>query len=184
MAESIKQDDIDALVSQMQEGNAALADATEAAKEAAAAADEIAAAAQSVAPAAPVAAPAVAPAVAGSAPIEGESGPADVVADMRMEEPAAEAMGGAFSPEVKNILAIEVPVIVQLGRRKMAVGEVMRFAVGAIIEFQKSAEEELELLANNRPIGAGHAVKVGENFGIKITKIGSVKEVIRQLGGV
>ncbi len=83
-----------------------------------------------------------------------------------------------------RLLAIEVPVIVQLGIRRMTIGEVMRLGVGAIVEFSKSAEEEMDLLANNIPIGKGHAVKVGENFGIKVSSIGSVKETIRKLGGV
>jgi flagellar motor switch protein FliN/FliY len=85
--------------------------------------------------------------------------------------------------DLVRLLAIEVPVIVQLGRRRMTVAEVMRFAVGAIIEFSKSADEDLELLANNKAIGKGHAVKVGENFGIKISAISPVKETIRKLGG-
>lgn len=89
----------------------------------------------------------------------------------------------AFSPEVRRLLAIEVPIIVQLGMRRMAVGEVMRFSVGSIIEFHKSSNEELELLANNQSIGRGFAVKVGENFGIKLTSISTVKETIRKLGG-
>ena len=88
------------------------------------------------------------------------------------------------TPEVHRLLAIEVPVIVQLGMRRLTVGEVMRLGVGAIVEFNKSAEEELDLLANNKAIGKGHAVKVGENFGIKISVIGSVKETIRKLGGI
>jgi flagellar motor switch protein FliN/FliY len=87
------------------------------------------------------------------------------------------------TPEVHRLLAIEVPVIVRLGMRRLTVGEVMRLGVGAIIEFNKSAEEELDLLANNKEIGKGHAVKVGENFGIKISGIGTVKETIRKLGG-
>ncbi len=88
----------------------------------------------------------------------------------------------AAPKEVHRLLEIEVPVIVRLGMRRMTVGEVMRLAAGAIIEFGKSAEEELDLLANNKIIGKGHAVKVGENFGIKITGIGTVKETIRKLG--
>jgi flagellar motor switch protein FliN/FliY len=87
-------------------------------------------------------------------------------------------------PDVRCLLAIEVPVIVQLGMRRLSVGEVMRLAVGAIIEFGKSAEEDLDLLVNNKPIGKGYAVKVGENFGIKINRIGSVKETIRKLGAI
>jgi len=88
-----------------------------------------------------------------------------------------------FASEFQRLMAIEVPVIVQLGQRRMTVGEVMRLGVGAIIEFSKSADDELELLANNKPIGRGHAVKVGENFGIKIVAVGSVRETIRKLGG-
>ncbi len=97
-------------------------------------------------------------------------------------EPAAANLPD--SPEVHRLLEIEVPVIVQLGTRRLTVGEVMRLGVGAIVEFNKSAEDELDLLANNKAIGKGHAVKVGENFGIKISAIGSVKETIRKLGGI
>ncbi|HVX87105.1 MAG TPA: FliM/FliN family flagellar motor switch protein [Phycisphaerae bacterium] len=98
-------------------------------------------------------------------------------------DPFAGAMTAPAESDVGRLLAIEVPVIVQLGMRRMTVGEVMRLAVGAIVEFHKPSDEELDLLANNKPIGKGHAVKVGENFGIKITTIGTVKETIRKLGG-
>ena len=68
--------------------------------------------------------------------------------------------------ELRRLLSIEVPVIVQLGVRRMTVGEVMRFSVGAILEFQKNSDDgKLELLAANKPIsGKGFAVKVGEKF--------------------
>lgn len=88
------------------------------------------------------------------------------------------------SSEYRRLLAIDVPVIVRLGQRRMTVGEVMRMSVGAILEFHKPSDEELELLVNNKPVGKGHAVKVGENFGIKITKIGPLRETIRKLGGL
>ncbi len=118
------------------------------------------------------------PAKNGGMPLEGHDGLAGEFA-----APSAVAGGAVPASEVKRLMAIEVPVIVQLGCRRMKVGEVMRLAVGAIVEFSKSAEEELELLVNNKAVGKGQAVKVGENFGIKITGIGSVKEVIRTLGG-
>ena len=41
--------------------------------------------------------------------------------------------------DLKRLLSIEVPVIVQLGQKRMNVAEVMRLGVGAIIEFAKSA---------------------------------------------
>lgn len=84
--------------------------------------------------------------------------------------------------ELKAILKLEVPVIVEIGKREMTVGEVLSLAPGAIIELPKPAEDELELLVNNKTIGTGVAVKVGENFGIKIAFIGPLAERIKALG--
>jgi flagellar motor switch protein FliN/FliY len=84
--------------------------------------------------------------------------------------------------DLTRILRLEVPVIVKLAERKLTLGEVMRLGAGAIIEFSKSSDEPLELLVNNKAIGVGDAVKVGENFGLKITQIGDVREIIRSLG--
>jgi flagellar motor switch protein FliN/FliY len=86
------------------------------------------------------------------------------------------------SNELQRIMRMEVPVIVKLAERKLTLAEVMRLGPGAIIEFSKSSDEPLELLINNKAIGLGDAVKVGENFGLKINQIGDVKEVIRSLG--
>ncbi len=84
--------------------------------------------------------------------------------------------------ELQRILRLEVPVIVKLAERKISVSEVLRLGVGAIIEFSKSSDEPLELLINNKSIAVGQAVKVGENFGLRLTQIGDVKSVIRSMG--
>jgi len=77
---------------------------------------------------------------------------------------------------------MEVPVIVKLAERKLTLSEVMRLGTGAIVEFLKSSEEPLELLVNNKQIAVGEAVKVGENFGLRITQVGDVRQLIRSLG--
>ena len=86
------------------------------------------------------------------------------------------------SGELQRILRLSVPVIVKLAERKLSLSEVLRLGAGAIIEFSKSSEEPLELLINNKMIGVGETVKVGENFGLRITQIGDVKQVIRSMG--
>ena len=96
--------------------------------------------------------------------------------------PAAPAQAPAQS-ELKRILRLEVPVIVKLAERRLMLSEVMRLGTGAIIEFFKSSEEPLELLINNKVIGVGETVKVGENFGLRITQIGDLTHVIKSLGG-
>jgi flagellar motor switch protein FliN/FliY len=85
--------------------------------------------------------------------------------------------------ELARILQLEVPIIVRLAERKLAMFEVMRLGTGSIIEFFKSSEEPLELLVNNRVIGIGETVKCGENFGLRITQIGDVKQIVEALGG-
>lgn len=80
-------------------------------------------------------------------------------------------------------MKLHVPVIVKLAERKLSMSEVMRLGTGAIIEFSKSSEEPLELMVNNKVIAVGQTVKVGENFGLRVTKIGDLREVIRSMGG-
>jgi flagellar motor switch protein FliN len=84
--------------------------------------------------------------------------------------------------EVQRILRLSVPVIVKLAERRLTLAEVLRLGNGSILEFFKSFDEPLELMINNKVIGLGEAVKVGENFGLKITQIGDVKAVIRSMG--
>ena len=83
-----------------------------------------------------------------------------------------------MSMEQTPILELEVPLIVQIASRTMQVREVVELEHGSIIEFPRSADEELEILVNNKPVGRGTAVKVGENFGIRISTIGSLASCI------
>ena len=82
-----------------------------------------------------------------------------------------------MASDLKSILNLEVPVIVQLGERPMSLREVLTLVPGAIVEIPKLADDELDLMINNRRVGVGTAVKVGENFGIKITAIGSPETI-------
>jgi flagellar motor switch protein FliN/FliY len=78
--------------------------------------------------------------------------------------------------DLRTILSLEVPVVVQLATREMSLGEVSAWSMGAILELPKSADEPLELLVNNRLIGRGAAVKVGENFGIALSEVGDLRD--------
>jgi flagellar motor switch protein FliN len=88
-----------------------------------------------------------------------------------------------MAPRVQTILELQVPVIVQIGGRRMSLEDVLALQPGAILELDKHAEDELALLINNKPIGAGQAVKVGENFGLQVTEIGSARQRIEALAG-
>ncbi len=82
-----------------------------------------------------------------------------------------------MSSDIKTIRGLEVPLIVQLGERSMTVAELLALAPGSIIEIPKPADDELDLLINNQRIGVGTAVKVGENFGLRVSAIGSPEAI-------
>jgi len=74
-----------------------------------------------------------------------------------------------------TISRMEVPVIVQLGQRRMSMREVTGLSPGMIIELPMKVEEDLTLMVANKAIGQGSAVKVGENFGVRISFIGDLR---------
>jgi flagellar motor switch protein FliN len=84
--------------------------------------------------------------------------------------------------EIMRILRISVPVIVKLAERNIPTADVMKLSVGSILEFHKSADAPLELMINNKTVGVGLAVKVGENFGIRLSQVGDVRQIIRSMG--
>lgn len=85
--------------------------------------------------------------------------------------------------DVKTILNLAVPVIVLVGRQKLIMDDVLTLCPGAILELNKNADDELDLLINNIKIGQGVAVKVGENFGFSVTQINSKEEIVTAMGG-
>jgi len=87
-----------------------------------------------------------------------------------------------MATDLRTILDLTVPVIVRIGERRVPVEDVLALAPGSILELPKHADEPLDLLINNKPIGVGAAVKVGENFGIRINRIGSTRDRIEAMG--
>jgi flagellar motor switch protein FliN/FliY len=85
-------------------------------------------------------------------------------------------------PELQRILKLHVPVIVRLATRQMPICAIRDLSVGAIIEFEKSVDDPLDLLVNNQLIGRGRCIKVGENFGLQIVEICDCAQRIRSLG--
>lgn len=83
----------------------------------------------------------------------------------------------------EHLTRLEVPVIVELGRRCMKLSEVMNLLPGAIVDLEKDAGCELDLLVNNEIIASGTAVKVGENFGIRVSAVGTTSQRAMEQGG-
>ena len=85
--------------------------------------------------------------------------------------------------DVKTILKLRVPVIVRLAARRMNVQDVLGWGPGSIIEMGKHSDDPLDLMVNNKEIGQGAAVKIGENFGLRVSAIHDAEHRVRALEG-
>lgn len=90
----------------------------------------------------------------------------------------------ATAPTVRidRILKLRVPLIVRLAQRQMRLNTIMKMGPGTILEFERSVDDDLDLMISNCKIGSGVAVKVNESFGLRITRIDGVEKRIDSLG--
>jgi flagellar motor switch protein FliN len=96
--------------------------------------------------------------------------------------PKVDAIGAATPPPVedpwddlsklpghtRSFLKVLVPVSVNLASQKHTIQEIRELVPGAIIKFDKSCDELLDLVVCDQPIAAGEVVKVGDKFGLRI----------------
>lgn len=105
------------------------------------------------------------------------------VVSARASVPSAPAALANAPESWRRLLRLRVPVIVRLASQRMPVADILTLTPGAILEFDTPVDQELTLLVNNKPIGTGEAVKVGENFGLKVRFVGDVRTRIATLSG-
>jgi flagellar motor switch protein FliN/FliY len=74
------------------------------------------------------------------------------------------------------LLDIEMPVTVRIGSAQMTFGEVMGLNTGSLVEFDRAAEEPVDVLVNDRVVARGEIVMVQGNYGVRITEISSRRE--------
>lgn len=59
----------------------------------------------------------------------------------------------------------------EIGRKRMKIGDLLRLGRGQTLELEKAAGEPLEIVVNGRVIGRGEAVVLGDRYGLRITEI-------------
>lgn len=101
-----------------------------------------------------------------------------------MRDNAAEAHEQASVPEgIERILEIPLEITVELGRKRIRIGELLSVGVGSVVDLGTAAGAPLAIYANNTLIAHGEAVVVGERYGVRVTDIVSPNERVRRLGG-
>ncbi len=69
------------------------------------------------------------------------------------------------------VMDVPVELTVELGRKNVRIGEVLRLGPGSVLELTKANGEPLDIFVNNRLIARGEAVVVGERYGVRLTEV-------------
>jgi flagellar motor switch protein FliN/FliY len=97
-------------------------------------------------------------------------------------EPFAAPQAGASSLGAFSVLKdVEVEITLEIGRKRMKIGEVLRLNAGQTIELNKAAGEPIDIYVNGQLLGRGEAVVVGDRYGVRITELLSPSQLTEQL---
>ena len=92
--------------------------------------------------------------------------------------------GGNLPESAANIdLVMDVPVVVsvELGRTKRKIKEILEFGQGTIVELDKQAGSQVDVIVNGQLIAKGDVVVVDDNFSIRVTEILKNRETLTLL---
>ncbi|ACJ76078.1 flagellar motor switch phosphatase FliY [Thermosipho africanus TCF52B] len=83
---------------------------------------------------------------------------------------------GEIPDRIQALLDIPLNVVVELGKTKLTLKQVMELSVGSLIELDKLTGEPVDIIVNGKLIARGEVVVIDENFGVRITEIVTPQE--------
>lgn len=66
---------------------------------------------------------------------------------------------------------LPLPVSVELGRTRLPVQEILSLGRGSVVQLDRLAGEPVDLYVGDRKFAQGEVVVLGEQFGVRITRI-------------
>lgn len=80
---------------------------------------------------------------------------------------------------IDRLLDVSVEVTVELGRRRLTIGEVLELKPGSTIEFHKPVDESLDIRVNGQLVARGEAIVMGDRYGVRVSEVVSPTERLR-----
>jgi flagellar motor switch protein FliN len=113
---------------------------------------------------------------AGGAPLQNFSQPSGKLANDKSAQ-----FSSTGNPQMDMLLDVTLQVAIELGRTEMSIKKILELGPGSIIELDRMAGEPVDLLVNDKVVAKGEVVVVDENFGIRIVKLVSSEERLKNL---
>lgn len=91
-----------------------------------------------------------------------------------IEQKAAEL--GIDENNLELIMSVPIQITVELGKTKKKIKDIAELTVGNIVELNRQAGDQVDVVANGRLIAKGDVVVVDDNYSVRITEIIKAKE--------
>ena len=85
----------------------------------------------------------------------------------------------ASSKTFDLLLEVELPVSVSFGKTELMLRDVLKLTSGSIVEMSRTTNEPVDVIVNNCVIARGEVVVVDGNYGVRISKISSLRDRLR-----
>ncbi len=81
------------------------------------------------------------------------------------------AIGSASEVPMSMLMDLTLPVAIELGRTTMSVQEILQLGRGSVVQLERLAGEPIDIYVGDRRFAEGEVVVLGENFGVRVTRI-------------
>lgn len=81
------------------------------------------------------------------------------------------AIGANGEVPLSMLMDLTLPVAIELGRTTMSVQEILQLGRGSVVQLERLAGEPIDIYIGERRFAEGEVVVLGENFGVRVTRI-------------
>jgi len=80
------------------------------------------------------------------------------------------------------LLDVDLPISVAFGTTEMTLKDVLNLSTGSVIELNKSVNDPVSIIVNQKPIARGEVVMVDGKYGVRVLEVESTADRIKSLG--
>lgn len=102
---------------------------------------------------------------------EAPAGGGTAQAAPRFDELPAGSSGSGDPAALSMLYELTLPVAIELGRTRMTVQDLLALGRGSVVQLDRLAGEPVDVFVGDRRFAEGEVVVVGEQFGVRITRI-------------
>jgi len=95
-------------------------------------------------------------------------------------QPEKPEESGASERNLDLIMSVPIQITVELGKTKKKIKDIAEFTLGNIIELDRQAGDQVDIIANGKLIAKGDVVVVDDNYSVRITEIMKARDSISE----